>query len=189
MSQVNHNYSYITEVDGLTVWERLRVIRNFIKDRRKALQLARLGKLKRIESYKTMTPLEIEEAEIMAEDEDDLIQDCVDELDFLTKFEARLAVEAEKERIEGKSDREMYELNYPKEAIARLALEVQASVLTIGNVSHNIMQRILRNPDAAQQLVAMGLMSEAVLHALPITKSEGLLAIEAMTGDSNVSSV
>ena len=46
MAQVNHNYSYVTEVDGFTVWERLRVIRGFLADREKALKLAELGKRK-----------------------------------------------------------------------------------------------------------------------------------------------
>lgn len=43
MSQVNHNYSYVFEIDGHTPWERLRVVRNFITDRRKALALAELA--------------------------------------------------------------------------------------------------------------------------------------------------
>lgn len=40
MSQVNHNYSYVYEIDGNTPWERLRIVRNFITDRTKALALA-----------------------------------------------------------------------------------------------------------------------------------------------------
>ena len=33
MSQQNHNASYLFEIDGLTTWERLRVVRNFLEDR------------------------------------------------------------------------------------------------------------------------------------------------------------
>ena len=42
MSQQNHNVNYLYTVDGITVWERLRVTRNFLLDRQTALKIAGL---------------------------------------------------------------------------------------------------------------------------------------------------
>lgn len=160
MSQVNHNYDYLTVVDGHTVWERLRVIRNFLTDRRKALKIANLGKEKHEATKDDMDIWDRKEAEIMAEDQDSLIQDCVDEIEFLEKFEAMLIIEAEKERIEGKTDREMYELNFPKEAGIRLIELVKSEVLAIGNITPMTMRSVMSNPSVIPSLVELKLMNE-----------------------------
>jgi hypothetical protein len=163
MSQVNHNYDYVYSVDGFTPWERLRVIRNFLNDRRKALRIARLGQEKFEATKATMDEWERREAEIMNEDQESLIQDCVDEIEFLEKFEAELVVLAEAERIEGKTDREMYELNYAKEARARMAFQANSEVLTIGSVTPETMRAVLRDPQAVQLLLAQGVINPDAL--------------------------
>ena len=42
MSQMNRNAAYVYDVDGLTVWEKLRVIRGFLLDRQTELKLSKL---------------------------------------------------------------------------------------------------------------------------------------------------
>lgn len=160
MSQVNHNYDYLTVVDGHTVWERLRVIRNFLTDRRKALKIARLSQEKFEATKDTMVIWERREAEILNEDQDDLIQDCVDEISFLEQFEAMLAIEAEKERIPGKSDREMYELNFPKEAQVRLVDKVKSEMLSVGHISPDTMRSVMRDPIVTTKLAQLGLIGQ-----------------------------
>lgn len=166
MSQVNHNYSYVYEVDGHTVWERLRVIRNFLADRRKALKLARLSQEKFLATLEGMDEWERREAEIMNEDQEELIQDCVDEIKFLETFEAELAEMAERERISGKTDREMYELNYANEARTRLAFQANSEVISVGHVTPETMRMVLRDTQAVQLLLEQGVLNEEAIPLL-----------------------
>ena len=46
MSRVNHNAQYIYDLEGETVWEKLRVIRNQLSQRKLAYKLAELNKEK-----------------------------------------------------------------------------------------------------------------------------------------------
>jgi len=166
MSQVNHNYSYVYEVDGHTVWERLRVIRGFLMERRKALRLAEMKRRKFEEVKHSMDKWEREEASIMREDEESLIQDCKDEINFLENFEKELTELAEKERITGKTDREMYELNFAKEARVRLAFRANSEVIATGSVSPETMRSILRDDNVKQLLLEQGVINEGSLKIL-----------------------
>jgi hypothetical protein len=163
MSQVNHNYDYIYAVDGFTAWERLRVIRNFLNDRRKALRIARLSQEKFEATKATMDEWDLKEAEILNEDQESLIQDCVDEIEFLEKFEAELVSLAEQERIPGKSDREMYELNFAKEARTRLAFKANSEIVSVGHVSPETMRAVLRDQQVVQLLLDQGVINPEAL--------------------------
>ena len=178
MAQVNHNYDYVTVVDGHTVWERLRVIRNFLTDRRKALKLARLAQEKFEATKDSMDEWERREAEIMNEDQENLIQDCVDEIEFLEQFESMLATEAEKERIPGKSDREMYELNYAKEAQVRLVEYVKSEMLSVGHISPETMRSVMRDTNVITQLVDMQLLGEQAPELIGMRKPQVQLLLE-----------
>lgn len=160
MAQVNHNYDYLTVVDGHTVWERLRVIRNFLLDRRKALKIANMSKEKFEATKDSMDKWDRAEAEIMNEDQDELIQDCVDEIAFLEELENVLKIEAEKERVEGKSDREMYEINFAKESRVRLVHKVQSEMLSVGHISPDTMRSVMRDKSVVNRLVELKLMGE-----------------------------
>ena len=179
MAQVNHNYDYVTVVDGHTVWERLRVIRNFLTDRRKALKLARLAQEKFEATKDSMDEWELREAEIMNEDQESLIQDCVDEIEFLEQFESMLATEAEKERIPGKSDREMYELNYAKEAQVRLINTVKSEMLSVGHISSETMRGIMRDPVVTNRLAEIGLIGQDAPELIGMDKPEVQLLLES----------
>lgn len=209
MSQVNHNYSYIFEVDGHTVWERLRIIRNFLTERRKALALAELnqsnteekisrftgriafteaqldehsgleGELSYFELEEKLHALKYERAQLVIETSDlpDLTQDCRDEIDFLETFEARLMVEAEKERVPGKTDREMYEINFPKEGRTRLFKKATAEIAAHGRLSPDTIHYLRKDQVVLQQIVdvripvlttdAEGNPQEALMALLP----------------------
>lgn len=176
MSQVNHNYDYLTVVDGHTVWERLRVIRNFLTDRRKALKIARLHQEKFEATKESMDEWERREAEILNEDQESLIQDCIDEITFLEKFESLLMVEAEKERVPGKSDREMYEINYVKESQTRLINLAKSEMIAVGHVNPDTMRQIMRDPIVADRLAGMGLIGTAA----PALIRNGLTGVQLL---------
>lgn len=163
MSRMNRNANYVHVVDGETIWERLRVIRNFLIDRRQALQLAKLD-LERQDSL-DQTSFAYKEAVIMRPQQLELIQECESEIEFLEKFEARLAQEAEKSRIPGKTDDEMYELNFFEEMRLRLVKEAQAEMFAHGSITAQTMKQLLRHKPALESCVALGFLTENILDA------------------------
>lgn len=229
MSQVNHNWSYITEVDGNTVWERLRIIRNFLTERRKALALAELNQ-KNIEDKLQRYDVRIDRLvtqlnEHLAQDESghdqnwifdmeekihqmrhdreqlvietsdlpDLTQDCRDEVFFLETFEARLMEEAEKERIPGKSDREMYELNFPKESRTRLFKKATAELVSGGRLTPDTIHYLRKDTKVLDMLGAVAITQvgvdekgNQVEHAIPLLPAHLLDVIRHTNGIQDV---
>ena len=179
MSQVNRNFQYLTDVDGHTIWEKLRVVRNFLLDRNKALAVAELNQRKFEAQKASMDEWELQEALILKQDEESLIQDCRDEIKFLTKLEQLLAEAAEVERIEGATDREMYELNYPNEQRARDLHKAKTEVIAFGNISTETASKMLKDPVFMNELVRLQLVDERVaenINLLP--KPTGQLVVE-----------
>jgi len=160
MARVNHNANYIYDVDGETVWEKLRVIRSLLDDRKRAYQIALLSREKifEINSYEHKKHL------INKEFEEGLIQDCANEVKFLTEFEAYLTTEAEKTRIEGKTDDEMYEINYFHEMEVRLVRKAQAQIASCGQLTEELMLRLMKNKNALQICVQQGLLTKDIMN-------------------------
>lgn len=178
MSQVNRNFDYLTVVDGHTVWERLRVIRNFLADRRKAFKIANMNKEKFEATKADMDIWERKEKEILNEGQDNLIQDCADEIAFLEKFESALTVEAEKERVTGKTDREMYEFNFAKESQVRLVELVKSEMLSVGQITPMTMRSVMKNPSVVPMLVELKLMSEGAIKLIGGGKPQVQMLLE-----------
>lgn len=165
MSQLNRNVNYLFNVDGITPWERLRVIRNFLDERVRALKLAELNSLKTKSFVEKLDQdsFEYQEYLIGKDFNESLVQDCRDEVEFLREFEQRIASEAEKTRIPGKSDREMYELNYYEEAVQMLMLDSQSEFMATGAISPNTMKRLIQNPIAMDRVVQLGILANTAL--------------------------
>lgn len=160
MSQLNHNAAYIFDVDGLTVWEKLRNIRSFLRDRQKALAINEAMAIDAAKKYALLPDDDIEKIKYNIElpDSADLLDDCRNEIAFLIDFEQKLAIEAEKTRIPGKSDKEMYEINWHEEKIARLTLDIFAELTTTNSVNPNTLKSIIRCRPALDRIVGMGLL-------------------------------
>lgn len=165
MSQVNRNAAYLFDIDGNTVWERLRVIRGFLDDRQRALATSNLDMEKSEKEAKEHGEDSYEYKKFLIEKPFrlDLIDDCEREIEFLTDVEARLAAEAEKTRISGKSDKDMYELNFFEEHTNRLVTDAQAEIVANGRLSTNTVKMLFRNKAAMNRTLEMGLLSEEVL--------------------------
>lgn len=162
MSQMNHNANYLTSVDGITVWERLRVIRNFLNDRKIALALAELNLEKSDKKLldETLDYYEKKELELYMPQSIQVIADAKAEIAFLEKLEKELATLAETTRIEGKTDEEMYELNYFEELIQIQLLEVQSEMMAQGCISANTMKTLIKNPFSMKRAIEVGLLSK-----------------------------
>ena len=172
MSRVNHNAQYIYDVEGETVWEKLRVIRQQLSQRKLAFELAKLNREKS-EIQLDKTSFEYREYLIFKNQNDELIQDCVNEIEFLTEFEAALAVEAEKTRIPGKTDDEMYEINFFDELNTRLVRSAQAQIISNGRLTEETTRRVLKNKEALRLCIQQGLLSENALQLA----NQNLLAV------------
>lgn len=187
MSQLNHNAAYLTEIDGLTVWERLRVIRNFILDREQASELSAL-KLEQLElslvnfnedDKTALDYYDMKEKLIFLPQSKALLEDAKRELTFLRAFEEKLKLEAEKTRIEGKTDEEMYEINYFEELAQIRVLEVQSEMISLGHISPSTMKTLLRNPEALARVVEQGFLNKDILCVTGALKSPLIKLLEA----------
>lgn len=178
MSKLNRFANYIYDVDGETTWERLRVIRNFIQDRRLAYEIA----LESREKLINQPPSRIKDVELVQLDGN--IQDCAEEIAFLIEFESRLALEAEQTRIPGKTDNEMYEINFYHEHTLRLITTAQAERISCGIVSVDTVKRLLRNKTALDGCIQMGIFSQDML-TLPQLGASNIQAIALLSNPNN----
>jgi hypothetical protein len=145
-------------VDGETVWEKLRTIRIHLDDRKRAYELAILAR----EKIPEAGSYEYKQYLINKEFEEGLVQDCANEVKFLTEFEAYLSAEAEKTRLTGKTDDEMYELNFFHELEVRLVRKAQAQIASSGRIDEELMLRLMKNKSALRICVQQGLLAQDI---------------------------
>jgi hypothetical protein len=162
MSRQNHNAQYIYDLEGETVWEKLRVVRNQLEQKKLALALAELAE-ENSETTLDKNSYEYKQYLLHKPQNQKNIQDCVNEIDFLTEFEAALTDEAEKTRILGKTDDEMYEINFFDELKLRLVRQAQSQILSSGRLSEETARRIIKHKPALDMCIQQGLLSENAL--------------------------
>jgi hypothetical protein len=167
-SQVNSQYAYINLINGETIWERLRIVRNFIEDRKIAKTLQTTQKKKRLvllakideatatglQSAILNAEVELEEFDAHQEQQADGYKKLDDEIAFLLKYEAELAIVAEQSRIDGKTDDEMYQLNMGTEVYLRnlKKIETEQVARTLG-ISQATAEEAMRIPEMRIQLL------------------------------------
>jgi hypothetical protein len=165
-SQVNSQFAYINLINGETVWERLRIVRNFIEDRKIAKKLqttqeikhqAHIAKVQEAtkESDRLFAQAELEEFEAHQDQQNDGYKKLDDEIAFLIKYEAELAIVAESSRIDGKTDDEMYQLNMGTEVYLRnlKKIETEQVARTLG-ISQATAEEAMRIPQMRTQLLS-----------------------------------
>jgi multidrug efflux pump subunit AcrA (membrane-fusion protein) len=154
--------------------------RNFLEDRKIAKKTVEAGKLKeeslrlKVEAAKAkieeatkkseellaeaeLRSAEAELAEYLAHQDqlDDGTQHLDEEIEYLTKLEAEYAAEAEKSRIEGKSDHEMYDINAAYEVYARNMKAIEeAFVANTLQLPREVVTESMRTPALATRLRA-----------------------------------
>ena len=162
MSRQNHNVNYLYDTDGETVWEKLRVIRTMLEGRRLARDLAILTDEEKKETL-IEDSFEHKKYLLYKPQNDTLLRECCDEIKFLEEFESWLANEAEKTRIAGKTDDEMYEINFYEEIKIRLVKRAQAQYIATGRVEADTLQRIIKNKSALQLAISTGILNKDAL--------------------------
>lgn len=153
MGQLNRNAAYIYDVDGHTPWERLRVIRSFLKDRRRALALAELAITEeRANVEKDPSSFSSRRALLEQEFSRSDLEDCRREIAFLEGLERELIEVTEPTRVAGATDEEMYELNFFNEVVERDVFKVKVDLAALNHVQPSTMQSVLRNPRTIERL-------------------------------------
>ena len=190
MARVNHNVNYLFDVDGETVWEKLRVIRGMLTDRQLALKMAALKKEKFDKQCHDHDSFEYKEHIIYKDFNEGLVQDVRNEIQFLEEFTAYLEKEAEKTRVPGKTDDEMYEINYFEEMRVRLVRRAQAQVISSGRIHEDLMLRLMKNKSALNTCIEQGLLTNDVIAVidtplLPSTAVHTHNYIENKEGEKN----
>lgn len=178
MAQLNRNASYFFVVDGLTPWEKLRSIRNFLKDRKLALSINELG----IEKMESMDKdsWEYREWFLHKPELDENLQECREEIEFLEKMEAELIKITEPTRINGKTDKEMYEINYFRELAEITVHSVQAEIVADGRISKDSVKSLLRNPFALQRAIELKLITDNSAEVLENARVSALVDSAAL---------
>jgi len=165
MSRGTHNANYLYDVDGETVWEKLRVIRSFLHERELALALNELDMQENAEKMKKVDQNSVKYKKYILRKPgiEALMKETLSEINFLKQFEAYLSEEAEKTRIPGKTDEEMYEINYFDELKIRLVRRAQMQFVSTGCVDPDTLLRIAKNKPALELAIGTGLLTESVL--------------------------
>jgi len=184
MSRGTHNANYMYDVDGETVWEKLRVIRSFLSEKEIILAENELLIKDLEKKHSTIDKDSFEYKKYLLHEprQKDLLEELVGEIKFLKEFEAWLAVEAEKTRIPGKTDDEMYEINFFDELKIRLVRRAQMQYISTGHVDPDTLMRIAKNKSALLLAIETGVLNEAVLgfvgtipmleHSIPLLENK-----------------
>lgn len=189
-SRVNSDFAYINLINGETVWERLRIVRNFLEDRKIAKTLQKTQKKKRealeakieeatLRSAKLMAEAELEEFDAHEEQMTDGYQKLDDELKFLTEYEKELALIAEQTRVPGTSDDEMYQINMHSEVVMRNLRKIETErVAGILGCSPSTADEAMKVPGMRQQM--LNTANAMALQAPATATPEERLGIEAL---------
>lgn len=172
-SRVNSEYAYITMVNGLTPWERLKTIRSFIEDRTIASKIKETISVKQDAAQAELEAWEYEmnrddisvkdkllakskyleakakkmETDAFEAQQKDGCEKLDEELAFLIAYEAELVAICESSRIPGKTDSEMYEINKPLEDLMRHTKAAEIDILSkMLNLSRDVVENGIKNP-------------------------------------------
>lgn len=176
-AKLNSEFNYRYQVQGETVWEKIKTLKGFLEGRIRAAALERVQELKykaklselqylkRIEEpeYKVLNLqaeiIEIESHLPIAEEAFLLNRE---EIETLKKLLAELYEIAEPTRILGYSDEQMFEANAANEFTVMIGKEIQAEIIANGRPSAAKIRNAMSNPYTFSALQQTGLIPKEV---------------------------
>lgn len=174
-TRLNTEFNYRYVVLGDTPWARLKTIKEFLNDRKRALATEKIVELKykakqaeleyakeNNEPKHKIIELEIEilEREMSIESEREAIALCKKEVEVLEKLLKELYEIVEPTRIEGYSDDDMFELNSANEYTAMIAKDIQSEIIATGRPSASKIRNAMTNPYTWNALKKIGIIPE-----------------------------
>lgn len=186
-SRVNHEANYLYSIDAITPWEKMRVIRNFLLERTEQLETIKLDL--QLAEYKIKILASSEKFEDQIESKKltlnlptimDIIQKTTEEVAFLRKYHDKLKIDCEPTRVIGKTDEEMFELNYEAELTQKYIQMLKSDLIAYGRPSTEVTKALLKMPPLFDECVRIGIVSK---DALRIGTSEQQNLLESSITD------
>lgn len=174
-SKLNSEFNYRYQVQGETVWEKIKTLKGFLEGRIRAACLQEVGKKKyqaKVEKLKFLIDsdspkhviLEAEadllEAESFIPAEKEAYELNKQEIEILNRLLAEYYEIAEPTRIPGYSDEQMFEANAENEFTVWVAKEIQAEIIAHGRPSPAKLRNAMSCPASFKALKSVGLIPE-----------------------------
>lgn len=173
-SKLNSEFNYRYQVQGETIWEKIKTLKGFLVGRKRAAVLEEVQLLKtralvsKIAHLKATGGLEHEILEFEAEllevrsfEADQ--QECwvlnLEEIETLERLLVEAFVLAEPSRIEGYTDEQMFEANAANEFAVWVLKEIQAEIIAHGHPSAAKIRNAMSNPTSWSALLSSGMIT------------------------------
>ena len=159
--KLNTEFNYRYQVQGETIWEKIKTLQGFLEWRKRAEVLeivnrkkheAKIAKLKRLKETTNLEHeiLELEadiiEAESFDEDQAKCFELNKQELEMLERLLEEAYLIAEPTRIEWYTDEQMFEANAALEFTTLVAREIQSEILCYWHPSPAKLKNAMSNP-------------------------------------------
>ena len=174
-SKYNSNFNYKYQVNGETLWERIKVLNGFLEGRIQALKLkecsilrhkSKLLELEYMLSQNSPEYLilrfkaELIEYESGLEIQKHAFELCEIELEDLKNILKELYEQAEATRIPGYTDDQMYEINAENEFTTMICREIQSEIIANGRPSAARIKNAMSCPATFNTLKLLNIIPE-----------------------------
>ena len=172
-SKLNSEFNYRYQVQGETVWEKIKTLKGFLEGRERAAALEAVGELKARAKLAELVHVKDSgglphvvmtlEADILEMQSHEAITKQAFELNrqeivILNRLLAECFVIAEPTRVVGYTDEQMFELNAANEFTAMIGKEIHAEIIANGRPSPSKIRNAMSNPYTWAALKAIGLI-------------------------------
>ena len=197
-SKLNTEFNYRYQVQGETIWEKIKTLKGFLVGRKRAAVLEKVQALKtkakvsKLEYLKNNGGLAHEIFELEAdlievksfeEDQKEAWDLNRQEIAILEKLLAEAYLVAETTRIPGYTDEQMFEANAVNEFTAMIGKEIYAEIIANGRPSPARVRNAMSNPTTWKVLVGAGLIpAESMLLVVGNDPAKIELKLEEKTG-------
>ena len=172
MARLNTKFNYLTQIEGNTVWERIKTLQGFIEGRKRAMALKEVNKLEseameaELEDARANKPIwEVKRLEAKKVEWDSVQEQlkkdwelCETELKELLEIQDMLYAQAERyTHPDGTpyTDDEMFEANAELEFVTMAAKEIQASIIAHGRPTPTQVRWLMSCPKGEEFLRAI----------------------------------
>lgn len=181
-SKSHTEFEYRFQVNGETIWEKIKILLGFLDGRKRAAALEHVAEKKRLARIAKLAWMkagngleheileleaEILEVESFAREEAILWKLNLEEIAMLENLLAEAYAIAEPTRIPGFSDEQMFEANAANEFTAVIGRDIQAEIIANGRPSPAKLRNAMSNPHTFAALKAVGLIPQEACLLLP----------------------
>lgn len=189
-SKLNSEFNYRYQVQGETVWEKIKTLKGFLEGRIRAAALeeisekkyqAKLLELKHLKKIKALPHVilnleaEIMETESFFQTQTEAFKLNLDEIEILKRLLAEAFEVAEPTRISGYTDEQMFEANAANEFTVMIGKDIQAEIIAHGRPSAAKIRNAMSNPMTLLALQHAGLIPK---EAIMLRGNDSPLSIE-----------